>query len=413
MEHKVIPIIDEGTGYGRPPQTFDTELVQVGPGTPGGEFLRRYWHPVAISKHVTTRPQNVRILGEDLILFRDGQGRPGLLLPRCAHRGTSLYYGKVDDHGIRCCYHGWQFDVEGRCIDQPCEPDNGAAHRDKVRQPWYPVEERYGLVFAYMGPPAKKPILPRWDVLEEVAPGETVFAHLTSYGHGEADGPPEIVPWNWMQDWENIMDPFHVPILHTSFSGAQFAPEMAIMPDVTWEYTPLGMIYTAHRTLEDGRDVDRVSPVLFPNVRSVPDVHLQPGLTRRMRWCVPVDDTHHRHFNAQRVPADFKGYDKQRGRTVGDKIWGDMTEEEHQDFPHDWEAQLGQGPITLHSEEHLASSDKGVSMLRRLIRQQIRLVQQGGDPIGVTFDPDKALNIVGAGNFYRARKDETAEAGAR
>ncbi len=401
MQKRTLPISDAGMAYGRPASTFDEALVRVGPGTPGGEFLRRYWHPVGLSDQVTTRPRNVRILGEDLILFRDGKGRPGLLTPRCAHRGTSLYNGKVDDEGIRCCYHGWRFDVEGRCNDQPCEPDNGAAHRGKVRQPWYPVEERYGLVFAYMGPPDKRPILPRWDVLEELEPGETVFAHLTSYAHGKRDDPAEIVPWNWLQDWENIMDPFHVPILHTSFSGPQFAPEMVIMPDVTWDYTPLGMIYTARRTLEDGRTVDRVSPVLFPNVRSVPDVHLKPGLTRKMRWCVPVDDAHHCHFNAMRVPADFDGHDKQRGRTVGDKWWGDMTEQEHQDFPSDWEAQLGQGPITFHSEEHLATSDKGVAMLRRQIRQQIKVVQEGGDPIGVTFDPKKAYHVVGAGNFYR------------
>jgi hypothetical protein len=175
---------------------------------------------------------------------------------------------------------------------------------------------------------------------------------------------------------------------------------MIIMPEVSFEYTPLGMKYSARRKLEDGRIVDRVSPVLFPNVRSVPNVHLQPGLTRNMRWCVPVDDTHHRHFNAMRVPPGWDGYDKQRGRTVGDKMWGDMTEEEHQDFPHDWEAQIGQGPITLHSEEHLATSDRGVVMMRRLLRQQIRIALEGGDPIGVTFDPDKAYNVVGAGNFF-------------
>jgi hypothetical protein len=197
------------------------------------------------------------------------------------------------------------------------------------------------------------------------------------------------------------MDPFHVPVLHTSFSGPQFAPEMVIMPDVSFDYTELGMQYTATRVMPDGRIVDRVSPVLFPNVRSVPDVHLAPGLTRRIRWCIPMDDAHHFHFNAMRVPRDFDGYDKQRGRTVGDKIWGNMTEQEHQDFPHDWEAQIGQGAITLHSEEHLAQSDKGVAMFRRLLRQQIRAVQEGKDPIGVRFDPASDLYVAGAGNFFR------------
>jgi len=407
MDMQAGPADEQGIAYGRPQQTHDAELTEVGPGKPCGEFLRRYWHPVGISRLVTTRPQNVRILGEDLILFRDGKGRPGLLTPRCAHRGTSLFYGRVDDAGIRCCYHGWQFDVKGRCIDQPCEPDNGAAHRDKIRQPWYPVEEQYGLVFAYMGPPAKKPVLPRWDVLEELDEGETVLAHLTSYGAGTQDDPSEIAPWNWLQDWENIMDPHHVAVLHTSFSGAQFAPEMGIMPDVTWEYTDLGMRFVAYRTLSDGRVMERYSPCLFPNVRSVPDVYMQTGRTKRMRWCVPVDDTHHRHFNAMRVAEDFDGHDALRGRTVGDRVWAEMTEAEHQQFPHDWEAQIGQGPISLHSEEHLASADKGVAMLRRLMRQQIRIVQQGGDPIGVTFDPARSLNKVGAGNYFQGTYKET------
>ena len=102
------------------------------------------------------------MLGEDLILFRDKTGRPGLVQARCAHRGTTLYYGKVEERGIRCCYHGWLFDVEGRCLEQPCEPEGGR-FRDRVRQPWYPVQELYGLVFAYMGPPEKKPVLPRYD----------------------------------------------------------------------------------------------------------------------------------------------------------------------------------------------------------------------------------------------------------
>ncbi len=391
-------VTSNGSAYGRKPSSYDAEITEVGPGTPCGEFMRRYWHPVALSSEATARPRQVRILGEDLILFRDGCGRPGLLTPRCAHRGTSLFYGRVDANGIRCCYHGWQFDVQGRCIDQPCEP-GGGLHKDRVFQPWYPVEERYGLVFAYMGPPDKRPVLPRWDVLETLGPGEVLFAHHTSYGSPEA-AEMEVVPWNWLQDWENIMDPFHVPILHTSFSGAQFAPEMAIMPDVTWEYTELGMRYIAHRTLAGGRELDRVSPVLFPTVRSVPDTGLAPGLTRRMRWLVPVDDTSHCHFNVIRTTPDDTHKDRFRGRTVGPYQWADMTAEQHQSFPSDWEAQLGQGPINLHSEEHLVTSDRGVAMLRRLIREQIRKVQAGLDPIGVGYDPN-VINIVGAGNFYR------------
>jgi phenylpropionate dioxygenase-like ring-hydroxylating dioxygenase large terminal subunit len=391
----------DGSAYGRAAGTHDAELTEVGPGTPCGEFMRCYWQPIAVSARVTERPQNVRILGEDLVVFRDGNGRPGLLTPRCAHRGASLYYGRVEEQGIRCCYHGWLFDVEGRCLDQPCEPDGGARIRERIRQPWYPVEELYGLVFAYMGPPEKKPVLPRWDILEDLPADETVFATDSSFSVG-GDDSVKILPWSWLQDWENSTDPFHVYILHTSFSGEQFAPGAAVKPVVTWEYTDLGIHYKAYRKLPNGREFDRVQPLLFPNVMSVPDiVELEPGPATGMGWAVPVDDTHHRRFHAMRVPRNLTTRPKQMYTEKRPKPWLQMNEEERQRHPSDWEAQMSQGPITLHSEEHLVTSDKGIAMIRRRLREQIRLVQQGGDPIGVTFDPKKAVYKAGAGNFYR------------
>ena len=388
--------IDEGTGYGRAQQHHDAELAEVGAGTPCGEFMRRYWHPVALSAKVGTTPQNLRILGEDLVLFRDRKGRPGLLYPRCAHRGTTLYYGRVEDEGIRCCYHGWLFDVKGRCLDQPCEPEGGR-HRDRVRQPWYPVEELYGLVWAYLGPPEKKPVLTRWDTLEALSPGETIMVTGSSQGAG-GDDTVEIVPTNWLNDWENIMDPFHVPILHTSFSGVQFVPEMGVMPVVTWENADHGMRYVAYRKLDDGREMDRVTQALFPHARIVPDVRLAEGQASGVGWVVPVDDTHFRLFHARKVPADYRHVEV---RQYSGRKWSQLSEEEKQRFPGDWEAQVGQGPISLHSEDHLVTSDQGVGALRRLLREQIRIVQTGGDPLGVCFDPAKAVVKVQAGNYYR------------
>src|SRR5260221_216389 len=144
--------MDQGTAYGKPQPAYDKNLTLVGAGTPMGELLRRYWHPVGLAADAGTTPRKIRVLGEDLILFRDMAGQPGLLYPRCAHRGASLYYGKVEERGIRCCYHGWLYDVAGRCLEQPCEP-NGGGKRGNIRQPWYPIQERYWLVFAYMGPP--------------------------------------------------------------------------------------------------------------------------------------------------------------------------------------------------------------------------------------------------------------------
>ena len=175
--------MDSGTAYGRAQPLFRRDLTEVGAGTPMGELLRRYWHPLGLAADAGDEPCRVRVLGEDLILFRDGNGRAGLLYPRCAHRGTTLYYGKVEERGIRCCYHGWLYDVEGRCLEQPCEP-GGGARRDRVRQPWYPVEERYGLAFAYLGPPARKPLLPRYACLDELAPGESIEADDSSIGSG-------------------------------------------------------------------------------------------------------------------------------------------------------------------------------------------------------------------------------------
>ena len=136
--------LPEGSAYYLEPPTFDEDLVRVGRGTPGGELLRRYWHPVAVASEVKDLPVAIRALGEDLVLFRTTGGAFGLVHPRCCHRGTTLLYGRVEQQGIRCCYHGWLFGPEGHCLDQPCEP-GGGEKRENYRQPWYPVQERYGL----------------------------------------------------------------------------------------------------------------------------------------------------------------------------------------------------------------------------------------------------------------------------
>src|SRR5262249_38660816 len=115
----------DGSAYHLKTPSYNARLTEVGRGTPMGELLRRYWHPVGMAADATATPRPIKVLGEELILFRDGAGRPGLVYPRCCHRGTTLYYGKIEERGIRCCYHGWLFDVEGRCLEQPCEPDGG------------------------------------------------------------------------------------------------------------------------------------------------------------------------------------------------------------------------------------------------------------------------------------------------
>lgn len=395
--------IDEdltGGAYGRAPQTHDPEITEVGPGTPCGELMRRYWHPIEISERVGERPLEIRVLGEDLILFRDKTGRPGLITPRCIHRGAPMSFAKVEARGIRCPYHGWLFDTEGRCLEQPCEITDKPEFRARCRQPWYPIEERYGLVFAYLGPPDRRPVLPRWAPFEDLPDEEKIVTDAASYSVG-GDDTEELIPWNWLQDWENTMDPHHVVILHTAFSGPQFNPDMAVMPDVEWHDTALGMQYTAYRKFDDGRAMDRVTHVMFPNMRSVPNIQLTGGIAESMGWLVPVDDIHHRTFHITRMPVGFEGVPMVTAPVL-EKKWSDMTDDERWLAPGDWEIQKGQGPITLHSEERLGYSDTGVAMLRRKLRQQIRLVAEGGDPIGLVFDPAAPPLEIGAGNFYKS-----------
>jgi phenylpropionate dioxygenase-like ring-hydroxylating dioxygenase large terminal subunit len=407
---KTIPIVDAqhaGSAYHHVPGHPDPQLSAVAKGTPTGEYLRRYWQPVALSADVTDRPQMVRIIGEDLVLFRDKAGRPGLLYPRCMHRGTSLYYGHVEEAGIRCCYHGWLFAVDGTCLNQPCEPEGGL-RREAARQPWYPVEERYGLVFAYMGPPEKKPVLPRYDILEDLEEGE--FIEVIGGGFaGYADHVEDPnVPYHWLQNWENIMDPYHVYILHSTFSGIQFAENFKILPRVDFEAVDGGVIYHAWRDLEDGRQLERINSALFPNISAIPMIDLSPGQGRWIGWHVAVDDQHFRGFFAARTkqPGNFAPFKMHNG-----KSWTELSEQEKQDFPGDFEAQFGQGRVTLHGEEHLATSDRGIALLRRQMKQQIAIVQQGGDPAGVHFNEADALVRIRSGNFYTTSdKTETAAA---
>src|SRR6478735_8079267 len=368
----VIPIaVDTGTAYGRPAPTSRRELTEVGAGTPMGELLRRYWHPIALVGDATATPRKVRVLGEDLILFRDGQGRPGLVYPHCSHRGASLYYGKVEERGIRCCYHGWLFDVQGHCIEQPCEPDGGR-NRAAARQPWYPVQELYGMVWAYLGPPEKKPVLPRYECLEEFAPGEFLEADDASIGGGG----PQVIPCNWLQHYENLVDPFHVVVLHSSFSGTQFVPEMAVMPQVQWDTTEISVRTLSTRELPDGRTFRRISEAGLPTLRVIPSPRVgRMGRVESLGWVLPIDDHSYRIYVAGRVTEKGELH-KMRSR-LGGKLWEELSEAEHQIYPGDYEAMVSQGPVAKHSEEHLATTDRGLVMLRRLLQKQLDAVKEG------------------------------------
>lgn len=391
---RVIPIqVDSGTAYHRPEPTSNLALTQVGQGTPMGELLRRYWHPIGLTHDASSTPRKVRVLGEDLILFRDLSGRPGLVYPHCAHRGTSLFYGKVEAQGIRCCYHGWLFDAEGHCMERPCEPSPDT-HRNKVRQPWYPVQELYGLIWAYMGPPDKKPVLPRYECLETLDDGEFLEANDHSIGGG---GPP-IIPCNWLQHYENLVDPFHVVILHSSFSGTQFVEQMALMPQVTWDTQAHSVRTVSIRQLPDGNVLRRISEAGLPTLRVIPSPRIgRYGRVESLGWVLPIDDHSFRIYVVGRVKERGELV-KMRSRLNG-KLWEELSEEEHQQFPGDYEAMVSQGPIAHHSEEHLAKSDIGIVKLRRLLQEQLTRLEQGLDPAGVSFDPQCPPVHFSAGNF--------------
>ncbi len=383
----------DGRAYGREQGTWDPELVEVGAGTPSGELLRRYWHPIATSAEITNRPQEVRVLGEELIAYRDLSGTVGLLEPRCCHRGTTLHVGRVEDDGIRCPYHGWLFAADGTCLDQPCEPDRGR-NRDRYRQPWYPVVEYNGLVFAYLGPADRQPVFPRYDIFDGLDP-ETEEIEIVDHF---AFGGPSVAPCNWFQTHENVMDPYHVFILHVAISGPQFSPDLEIWPSIDWQRHDWGITSTQDRTLADGTILHRVTEARVPTVRVIATPTLSVlGKTNNLSWALPIDDTSTRVFAMIRKP---KGEPAQgMARYDGDRSWFDLSEEEHQRFPGDYETQVGQGPITRHSTERLASSDRGVSMVRRQFKEQVRIVAEGGDPIGVAFDESEARQSVVAGNY--------------
>ncbi|MBT2269958.1 Rieske 2Fe-2S domain-containing protein [Rhodococcus qingshengii] len=401
-----IADLDTGTGYGRPKPQHDANLTEVGPGTPMGEVLRRYWHPIAASDALKSDiPHRAKVLGEDLVVFRDGQGRPGVVFERCAHRGSSLFFGRVEDDGIRCCYHGWKFDVQGHCLAQELEPGQGR-RRDVVRQPWYPVEERYGLVFVYMGPPDKKPTLPRYDCLETLEEGEQYFASIPFPGL-EVVGLTQN--YNWLQSYENGLDPVHAQWLHSNHSGYQFDgtgndgfPESFFDPhtiDVTYIKTEHGGTYHQKFTKvnEDGvaQDLAWSVELQIPNVIALPSwMPLTPGARHDcIIWMVPADDTTHRAYISVRAKSIDRMLMILTGIKQNGKLAFELEEKDLQLYPGDGEAQGSQGPITMHSEETLATTDKGIVMLRRMLRQAVADVAAGRDPQNVTYDPDAIFHV--------------------
>jgi len=373
-------------------------LCRVGPGTPAGELLRRYWHVVAPAGELNAaKPKKrLKILGEDLILYRDRSGNYGLVAEKCSHRGVSLYYGFVEEDGIRCPYHGWKYDGCGNCIDQPFENPE-AGFKEKIRHPAYPVVKLGGLLFAYMGPAQHKPVLPKWDLF------------VRDDGEKKVDV-CETLCCNWLQAMENSVDPTHTYFLHSHTLKVKGDPD-----HVPFHYRKVSKIdfelvveptwagIQKQRIFEDKHaPPETPHPLVFPNILFVP---VRAGYAMHFR--TPIDDHNTQVFQYRFSPA-------QDGRAVAQPedvpIEYVTTKNQEGEFHLDnfssqdhmaWETQ---GALADRSREHLGEGDRGVIMFRKLLREQIEAVQRGQNPIGVNFDAahDQMIKMIPEGQSYDA-----------
>ena len=390
-------------GYHKSPlPEEDVELTHTAPGTPMGEYMRKFWHPVCLSEELTDLPKAIRIFGEDLVAFRDRSGTIGILGRYCSHRGTSLEYGIVQKKGIRCCYHGWLYDTDGTILETPAEPENSKI-KDTIFQGAYPAFERHGLIFAYMGPPEEKPKFPEYDGWN--LPTGTKLVPFSN-----------VYPCNWLQVYENIMDHVHTALLHNDMTVESVDQSekdglsldgFLDMPMMDWETTRQGngMVFMANRRNPDNQTVWlRMTEMQFPNFLQIgslfPSARRERHSTMCLsRWHVPVDDTNMimfgwRHFNDE-VDPDNAGDKRDCGYDKIDFLVGQSERpyEVGQRAPGDWEALSSQhGGIARHSAENPGTSDVGVYQCRKLLRELVR---------GNTPPPETWLRQDGEGSGQR------------
>jgi len=391
------------SAYGFKIPQEDATLTHVGASTPMGEVLRRYWQPIALSEELTDLPRRVRALGEDLVAFRDKAGRAGVLHLHCAHRGTSLEWGRIEQEGIRCCYHGWLYRVDGKCIEMPCEQPDFTERMD-IWQPGYPVHEYGGLVFIYMGPPEKQPLFPMYDIYDTRKRQDVVIRGMRIY---DDCGPGHVRDCNWLQHYENTIDSYHLLILHQMISGDQFQSVMMVgtRPDIGFEPTSLGARHRFTRNLPNGHRFTRYVELVLPNINIIPNIHergdrlIERSMPTEMTWILPVDDEHLCSFSLVAWPLKGGVPDPNWRPGIDTRIpnrpgWvRDRPYEERQRKPDDREAQEGQRTIAVHALENLALSDTGVVMLRKLLREEVRRVANDEDPRNIVRDPAKNIAI--------------------
>jgi 5,5'-dehydrodivanillate O-demethylase len=358
--------------------------------------MRRYWHPVAATAELDAEPVlAVKLLGENLALYRTDEGKLGFVSQRCPHRGASLAYGIPEEAGLRCPYHGWRFDQAGQCNDMPAEPED-STFKHRIKIPAYPVQEMGGLIWAYLGP-EPVPLLPRFDVY--VQEGLDRDVGLT------------LLPCNWLQIMENAMDPVHVEYLHARYMNyvlrrqgrSNFAPEQHHQR-VAFDVFEYG-VYKRRLLEGQSEDVDdwrTGHPIVFPTTLRSANGAGHPNMQIR----VPVDDTTTRYYTYQVTPRREPGrqqhvpvyelpYRHPDGRLIVDKV-----------LNQDMMVWVTQAPISDRSTERLGSYDRGVLLFRQLLEENIARIERGEDPLGVIRDPARNEMIVldaeggsGAGHF--------------
>jgi 5,5'-dehydrodivanillate O-demethylase oxygenase subunit len=356
-------------------------LTRVGPGTPCGELLRRYWHPIAGASELSAeRPKmRIRVLGEDLVLYRGDDGSYGLVAEQCSHRGASLYYGFVEGECIRCPYHGWLYDNNGKCVEQPFEPAQSMM-RHTLRHPAYPVQKLGGFIWAYLGPePA--PLLPHWDIL--------VWEH----GTRRIEIRPQL-NCNWLQAEENTADPTHTYFLHAYTMAMKGRPEAGGgfgRPFLKYGFQPFE--WGLDKAWTYGGEQGGTwwgNLLIFPNMLR---------LENAMHWRVPIDDTHTKILRVEFTPKGRLS----RGKPVEElapgqdppvgfePTWLNEQGEYHLNTfsSQDGMAWETQGPIFDRTKEHLGAGDTGVMLFRQMLSDEIDRVAGGEDPRGLIRDPER------------------------
>jgi len=344
-----------------------------------GNLLRRYWHAVAASSEVELESVlAVRLLGEDLALYRTENGDVGLVAHKCAHRGAGLAYGIPEPDGLRCPYHGWKYDATGTCIETPAEPP-GSAFVGRVKITAYPVQELGGLVWAYMGP-EPTPLLPRWDLLVR----DDIERNI---GVGR-------LPINFLQAMENSLDPVHFEYLHGLYGNFVMKkqgkpPAMTVRKHLKTAFDPFEFGIRKRRLLEgspeDDDDWTTGHPVLFPTILTV-----NTGSNPMFQIRVPVDDTTTFAYWYLTSPRP-EGAPPQTTIPLWDNpfrnpdgtLKGDTTNSQ------DMLAWVSQGDIADRTTERLGSSDRGIMMYRKMLLDNVEKVERGEDPLGVIRDPAK------------------------